>query len=188
MAAVRYLVGIALAALSMISCNNDASLQKYLVEKQDDDKFMKIDLATSLLQSEESNFTPEEQDVLNTVKKINIVAYPIKGGNVAEYDVERKRIQTILADEKYQTLMKMGSNKQGATLKFTGDEEAVDEFIVYASDNERCFAIFRLIGDDMEPDSLIKLLTSIDKGDVEVSQLKMVGDMFSGFEKNIEID
>ena len=82
----------------------------------------------------------------------------------------------------------MGSNKQGATLKFTGDEEAVDEFIVYASDNERGFAIFRLIGDDMEPDSLIKLLTSIDKGDVEVSQLKMVGDMFSGFEKNIEID
>ncbi|MDX1463151.1 MAG: hypothetical protein R3359_08850, partial [Marinirhabdus sp.] len=63
-------------------------------------------------------------------------------------------------------------------------EEAVDEFIIYASDNERGFAVFRLIGDDMEPDSLIKLLTSIDDGDVDVTQLKTVGDMFQGFTNN----
>ncbi|MDX1463844.1 MAG: hypothetical protein R3359_12365, partial [Marinirhabdus sp.] len=115
MGAIRYLVGIVLAAMGMLSCSNDASLQQYLVDKQDDDMFMKIDLATSLLQGNSSNFTPEEQAVLNTVKKINVVAFPIKGDNAAAYEVERKKLQTILADEKYQTLLKMGSNKQGAT-------------------------------------------------------------------------
>ena len=93
---VKYTVGIALVALSMISCNSEPSLQKYLVEKQDDDKFMKIDLATSLLQGENSNFTPEEQNVLNSVKKINVVAYPLKGDK-AEYEVERNKVQAILA-------------------------------------------------------------------------------------------
>ena len=188
MAAVKYIVGIALAALSMISCNNDPSLQKYLVDKQDDDKFMKIDLATSLLQSDESNFTPEEQQVLNSVKKINVVAYPLKGSNKEGYDTERKKIQEILAAEEYQTLMKMGSNKQGATLKFTGEEDAIDELIVFASDNEKGFAVFRLIGDDMEPDNLIKLMSSIDKGDIDVSQLKSIGGMFDDMDFDMEIE
>jgi Domain of unknown function (DUF4252) len=174
---IRYIVGLTLVAMSMISCNSEPSLQKYLVEKQDDDKFMKIDLATSLLQGENSDFSPEEQKVLNSVKKINVVAYPLKG-NMAEYEEERNKIRDILSHEKYQTLMKMGSNKSGATLKYTGEEEAIDELIVFASDNEKGFAIFRLIGDDMEPDDLVKLMTSIDKGDVDVSQLKSIGTMF----------
>lgn len=174
---VRYVVGLALVALSMISCNSEPSLQKYLVEKQDDDKFMKIDLATSLILSEKSNFSAEEQKVLNSVKKINVVAYPLKGDK-AEYEVERKEVQAILANNKYQTLLKMGSNKSGATLSYTGEEEAIDELIVFASDNEKGFAIFRLIGDDMEPDDLVKLMTSIGKGDMDVSQLKSIGNLF----------
>tara|TARA_R100000935_G_scaffold42923_1_gene65234 strand:+ start:55580 stop:56131 length:552 start_codon:yes stop_codon:yes gene_type:complete len=174
---IKYIVGLGLIALSMISCNSEPSLQKYLVEKQDDDKFLKIDLATSLLQSEDANFTQEEKEVLNSVKKINVVAYPLKG-NTAEYDVERKKVQAILANEKYQTLMKMGSNKSGATLKYTGEEEAIDELIVFASDSEKGFAIFRLIGDNMEPDNLLKLMNSIDRGDIDPSQLKSIGNMF----------
>lgn len=178
MTLIKYAIGIALAALSALSCSNDSSLQKYLVDKQDDDKFMKIDLATSLLQGDSSSFTPEEKEILNSVRKINVVAYPIKGGNEAEYDVERKKLQNILADEKYQTLMKMGSNKSGATLKYVGEEEAIDELIVFASDNSRGFAVFRLIGENMEPDNLIKLMTSIDRGDIDASQLKSIGSMF----------
>lgn len=174
---LKYVTGLALIALSMISCNSEPSLQKYLVEKQDDAKFMKIDLATSLLQGENSSFSPEEQAVLNSVKKINVVAYPLKGDN-AEYEVERKKVQAILANKQYQTLLKMGSNKSGATLKYTGEEEAIDELIVFASDNEKGFAIFRLIGENMEPDDLVKLMTSIDKGDMDVSQLKSLGNMF----------
>lgn len=174
---LKYITGLVLIALSMISCNSEPSLQKYLVEKQDDDKFMKIDLATSLLQGENSTFTQEEQAVLNSVKKINVVAYPLKG-DIAEYEVERKKVQDILANEKYQTLLKMGSNKSGATLKFTGEEDAIDELIVFASDTEKGFAVFRLIGDNMEPDDLVKLMTSIEKGDIDPSKLKSIGNMF----------
>ena len=45
MVLVRFIVGISLAALSLVSCADGSSLQRYLVDKQDDDKFLKVDIA-----------------------------------------------------------------------------------------------------------------------------------------------
>jgi len=183
----RYMVGITIALLTLMSCNSDASLQQYLVDKQDDDKFLKVDLATSLLKSNQANFSQEEQDVLETVKKINVVAYPITDGTMAEYETEKTRVKTILNDEKYQTLMKMGSGTSGATLKYVGKDGAVDELIVFASDDEKGFAVFRLLGDKMRPEDMMKLMNSIDRGDIDVSALKSVGNLFDmDIEKEIE--
>lgn len=178
MVLLKYITALTLALLALTGCDDGTSLQRYLVDKQDDDKFVKIDLATSLLQSEDASFTEEEKEILSTVKKINVVAYPIKSGNVAEYEAEKAKLKEIIGQEKYKTLMKMGSNNQGATLKYLGEEDAIDELIVFASDNERGFAVFRLLGDDMRPDSMLKLMNSIDRGDIDASQLKTIGELF----------
>jgi hypothetical protein len=178
MTLTRYIIGISLAAIALFSCSDGESLQRYLVDKQDDDKFLKIDVAASLLQTDSNSLTQEEKDILATVKKINVVAYPIKDDNNEDYDAERKQLRDIIGQEKYKTLMKYGSNKKGATLKYLGEEDAIDELIVFASDDERGFALFRLLGDDMQPDQMIKLMNSIDKGDVDVSALKSIGDLF----------
>lgn len=179
----KYVVGITIALLTLMSCNSDASLQQYLVDKQDDDKFVKVDLATSLLKSNQANFSQEEQDVLETVKKINVVAYPIADGTAADYETEKSKVTTILKDEKYQTLMKMGSGSSGATLQYVGEDGAVDELIVFASDDEKGFAVFRLLGDKMRPENMMKLMNSIDRGDIDVSALQSVGDLF-----NVDMD
>ena len=138
-----------------------------------------MDLATSLLQNENSDFTQEEKDILATVKKINVVAYPLKGENITDYQTEKDKVKSILAEEKYKTLLKMGSNNRGATLKYTGEEDAIDELIVFASDEERGFAVFRLIGDKMRPDKMMKLMNSIDNGDINIDQLSGIGDILS---------
>ncbi|WP_339702006.1 DUF4252 domain-containing protein [uncultured Marixanthomonas sp.] len=179
MTLAKYLIGITLASLALFSCDNSESLQQYLVDKQDDDKFLKVDLATSLLQNENSDFTQEEKDILATVKKINVVAYPLKGENITDYQTEKDKVKSILAEEKYKTLLKMGSNNRGATLKYTGEEDAIDELIVFASDEERGFAVFRLIGDKMRPDKMMKLMNSIDNGDINIDQLSGIGDILS---------
>lgn len=175
---VKYVTALAASILVLASCNNDKSLQRYLVDKQDDNNFMKVDLATSLLQSENANFTEEEKAVLNSVKKINVVAFPIVEGNEAEYQTEKNAVNEILAQEKYKTLIKFGSGKRGATLKYLGEEEAIDEMIVFASDNERGFAVFRLLGDDMEPAAIVKLMRGLDSGDIDASGLKTIGTIF----------
>tara|TARA_R110002072_G_scaffold23949_2_gene81925 strand:- start:31862 stop:32404 length:543 start_codon:yes stop_codon:yes gene_type:complete len=178
MGLTKYIIPIVLAVLTLLSCSNDKSLQKYLVDKQDDDKFLKVDVATSLLQSEDSSFTQEQKDILETVKKVNVVAYKISKDNMAEYESEKKKLAEIINQEKYKTLMKFGSNKQGATLKYLGEEDAIDEVIVFASDNEKGFAVFRLLGKDMRPDQMIKLMNSIDNGDIDVSKLSGIGELF----------
>ena len=90
MVLIKFVIGIGLAALTLFSCTNEKSLQRYLVDRQDDDSFLKIDIAASLLQTDNNNLSQEEKDVLKTVKKINVVAYPIKGENTADYEVKTR--------------------------------------------------------------------------------------------------
>ncbi|MFT5249670.1 MAG: hypothetical protein ACI93P_001397 [bacterium] len=175
---IKYVFGIGLAALTLFSCNNEQSLQRYLVDRQDDNSFLKIDIAASLLQTDGNNLSQEEKDILATVKKVNVVAYPIKGANAANYVVKRQELKNIIDQEQYKMLMKYGSNKQGATLKYLGEEDAIDEIIVFASDDEKGFALFRLLGANMEPAKMMKLMNAIEKGDVDIYKLKSIGSIF----------
>jgi hypothetical protein len=176
---IKYILGIGLAALTLFSCSNKESLQRYIVDRQDDDSFLKIDIAASLLQTDSANLSQEEKDILKTIKKINVVAYPIEEGNVSAYEVKMQVLKTILDQDRYKTLMKYGSNKEGATLKYVGIEDAIDEIIVFVRDDEKGFALFRLLGDDMRPEQMIKLMTAIEKGDVDISKLNSIGKIFN---------
>lgn len=167
-----------MAAFTLQSCSNN-SLQQYMVDKQDDDNYVKVDLATSLLLSPENTMSAEEKEILSTVKKINVVAYPVKDGDVAAYEAEKQILKDILDQEKYQTLMKMGSNRSGATLKYVGEEDAIDEVIIFVSDEEKGFAVFRLTGDDMKPGDMMKLMNSLQEGDLDIEQLSGIGEIFT---------
>jgi hypothetical protein len=177
MVLARYFMALALGLSALTSCS-DKSLQKYLVEKQDDDKFVKMDIAASLLQGKNSSFSQEEKDVLNTIKKVNVVAYPIVDGDTADYEKERQELKAILDQEKYKELTRINSNDWNATLKYTGEEDAIDEVIVFASDNSRGFAVFRLLGENMRPDQMLKLMESAERGDLDISKLEGFGEIF----------
>ena len=176
---IKYILGIGLAVLTLFSCSNKESLQRYIVDRQGDDSFLKIDIAASLLQTDSANLSQEEKDILKTIKKINVIAYPIEEGNVSAYEVKMQVLKTILDQDRYKTLMKYGSNKEGATLKYVGLEDAIDEIIVFVRDDEKGFALFRLLGDDMRPEQMIKLMTAIEKGDVDISKLNSIGKIFN---------
>jgi len=178
MTLIKYITALIIGIITLMSCSNNQSLQRYLVDKQSDDRFLKIDLATSLLQSDESNFTEDEQDILNTVKKVNVVAYPVKSGNMAEYETEKAIVEKIIGQEKYKTLSTIKSNDMHVTLKYLGEEDAIDEVIIFVSSDEKGFGVFRLLCDDMRPDQILKLMNSFEKGDLDISKLSGIGDIF----------
>ena len=175
---VKILTAITIAALSLVSCSNEKSLQKYLVDKQEDDRYLKVDLATSLLQSDDADFTEEQQEILNTIKKVNMVAFPVKNNDVTEYEAEKTKVREIIDQEKYKTLSKMKSKDTHITLKYLGEEDAIDEVIVFASNAEKGFGVFRLLCDDMKPGQMLQLMNSIDNGDFDMSKLSGFGDIF----------
>ncbi len=178
MVLLKYILSLGFLALSVLSCQNEKSLQKYLVEKQDDDKFMKIDIAASLLQSNTVNFTPEEKEIFNTIKKVNVVAYPIKDGDTIDYLAQKEEIMSVLDQPQYKELTRINSNNWNATLKYTGEEDAINEVIVYANDNNRGFAVFRLLGEKMRPDQMVFLINSLKNGDIDASKLSGFGPIF----------
>lgn len=158
-----------IAALSLGSCQ-EKSLQKYLVQKQDDPKFITLDVPASLLKGKNNSFTQEQLEILETVKKVNVVAYPIKEDNMLEYEKEKEQLQSVLDQPKYKELTRIKSNDVSATLKYTGDEDAIDEVIIFASDNSRGFAIFRLLGENMRPDQMLLLMKAAEKDELNLSQ------------------
>jgi len=176
---VKYITLLVLAAAALMSCNDGQSLQRYLVDKQDDDRFLKVDIATSLFLAEENNLSQEQRDILNTIKKINVVAYPLKSGKEADYESEKAIIKGIINQEKYKTLGSMKSKDMQFTMKYLGEETAIDEVVVFASSSEKGFGIFRLLCDDMRPDQALKLMNSMESGDLDLSKISGIGEMFS---------
>lgn len=183
---VRYITAAVLIALTMISCQDGESLQRYLVDKQDDDKFVKVDVATSLLENNEAEFSAEQREILNTIKKVNVVAYPIKNDNQTDYTAERAKLRAIIDQEKYTALGSFTTNGAYVTMKYLGTEDAINEVIVFASDDERGFAIFRLLGDKMNPGQMLKLMNALQLGDLNLSALGGIGDLLEGDTAEIE--
>ena len=174
---LKYSISLIALALSLASCS-EKSLQKYLVEKQDDDHFVKMDIAASLLQGNESNLSQEETETLKTIKKVNVVAYPITKGDSINYNLERAEILKILGQEQYKELARMNSEQWKITLKYTGEEDAVDEVIVFGSDDEKGFAVFRVLGNNMEPVKIMTLLKAADKNNLDFSKFSGLGEIF----------
>ncbi|MBX2829050.1 MAG: DUF4252 domain-containing protein [Flavobacteriaceae bacterium] len=175
---VKILTALIVAAVALVSCSNDKSLQRYLVDKQEDDRYLKVDLATSLLQSDDADFSEEEKEILSTIKKVNMVAFPLKNSNASDYEAEKTMVREIIDQEKYKTLSKMKSKDTHITLKYLGEEDAIDEVIVFASNEEKGFGVFRLLCDDMKPGQVLKLMNSIDNGDIDMSKLSGFSDVF----------
>ena len=172
-------LGIFLAA-TLVSCNEEPTLQSYFVDKQEDNRFVKFDVPSSLITEDSDLLNAEQKEVMQSVRKLNIMAYPIKDGDSlkTEYQQEKQNVIDILAREQYQTLISFGSPTQGASLKFVGETDAIDELVIFASDEERGFAIFRLTGNDMDPEKFVNMMRSIETGDLDVSQLNGLGQLF----------
>jgi len=173
----KYIIGISLALLTFLSCDTSKSLQSYIVEKQEDNRFLKVDLATSLL-SEIDSLPQQQRQILESIKKINVVAYPKNKGTQEDYDTEMARLSLIFNQEKYQVLGRFKTKSQKVSLMYLGSENAIDEVIVYISDNQTGLAVFRLLGKNMKPIDVIKLSEMIESGNLDLSSLTGLQDVF----------
>ncbi|HLU50708.1 MAG TPA: DUF4252 domain-containing protein [Flavobacteriaceae bacterium] len=161
---------LALAMIGMlISCSNNASLQKYFVEKLDDREFVTVDFAPGSLFDDAEGLSEENQKVLKTVKKINFLALQNEKTNPQKMASEKLRIKEILAQEKYQPLIKFGSNKQAISLYFTGNEEEIGEVIVYGNSENEGLGLVRVLGKDMNPSAILQLVMSLDEEKINLS-------------------
>ncbi|MFD1095726.1 DUF4252 domain-containing protein [Salegentibacter chungangensis] len=168
---------LAIAAVSFAACNNDPSLQEYYVSNQEDSKFIAIDMPTSMFANADS-LDEEHRATLESVKKVNVLAFPLEQGKEA-LEAEKAELQNILKNDKYQLLMKYGSNGKKAEVYFTGKEDAIDELIVFGYDDTRGVGVARVLGEDMDPAKIMKLIRSLEEGDLNVKGIKGIAGMIN---------
>lgn len=179
MKSIIYISTLVFSMMLFNACGNDASLQKYIVEKQNDHTFFTMDIPSSLILTSDNNLTDEQLKALKSIKKVNILALQLKDNNRNLYENEKERVRTILKDDKYETLLSYGSAEMGATLLFTGDVEAINELIIFASDEEKGFGLFRVIGDKMNPSQVVKLMDNVNSKNFDLSFMNEIGSLLN---------
>lgn len=177
MNSLKYLV-VVLVGFLFSSCQQQ-SLQKYLVEKQDDQAFLKADISPNSFASFTKELNEEEQQALKNIQKINLLAYPIDSSNVSKYESETRTVEAIFEQEKYQELTRVRSENWNANFYFTGgDVTSIEELIIYANDSQKGFAIARVHGKDIQLEHLIKLIQVADSKDMDLSGFSEIMNVF----------
>lgn len=167
-----------LLGLVLSSCNSKPSLQKYFVEKTESNDFIALDLASGILNIDEAQLSIEEKEALASFDKMNILAFKTDETNASRYDAEKAEVLTILNDEKYQELIRFGSGKDGGSIRFVGDDNHIEEFVVFANQKENGFALIRILGKDMNPNSVMTMLSVIKNSNIDMKQLQPLQEMF----------
>lgn len=171
--AMRAIIYLAIAvSLLLIGCNSEPTLQKFFVENSEKKDFIALDVSSDILNVDKAQLTGEQKDALASFDKMNIIAFKASDKNQKEYEVEKKKLNSILKDEQYQELIKVGSGSDGASISFVGSEDKIDEFILYANRKENGFAVIRITGDDMNPNSIMTMLSVLQKSSINLEQLK----------------
>jgi hypothetical protein len=162
------------------SCSATQSLQEYYVDNAQNPNFLAVDVPANILKLEETDLGETEMNAMRSVRKLNILAFRLTENNEAEFQVERNTVKAILKNEKYKELMKLNTKYGKGVIKYLGDEDAIDEVIIYGDNTENGFALIRILGKDMNPVHFAQLMQSLEQDDFDTEGLSQLRGIFKG--------
>ncbi|MCF6132819.1 DUF4252 domain-containing protein [Flavobacterium wongokense] len=163
---------VVLVSLFLSGCNSEPSLQKYFVESSEKKDFISVDVSPSIINMDKTKLTAEQKTALESFDKMNILAFKLDDKNKAQFEAESQKVTQILKGKDYQELMKFGSGKDAASVSFVGDMDHINEFVFYAKKKENGFAVIRILGDDMNPNNIMNMISLLKDSKLDMEQLK----------------
>jgi len=167
-------------SLLFVACSSTQSLQEYYIDSSENPNFLSIDLPVSLLNLKKIDLNEEEKEVLESLNKMNVLAFKKDDTNDADYVTEKTKVKAILKNPEFSELMKMNTPYGKATIKYLGEDDAIDEVIIYGDSKEKGFVLVRVLGDDMNPAHLVKFINAIEKSDYKGEGLDRIGEFLKG--------
>ncbi|MBJ7881783.1 DUF4252 domain-containing protein [Gelidibacter salicanalis] len=178
-ASIKNLTGMVLLVATLFSCNQGPSLQTYYVDNQEQPNFLSIDVPLSMLNLDKEQLTQDQKEAYKSIKKLNMLAYKMKPDHRADYETELAKVTSILEDPKYEELMRGGNPENGKfIIKFLGEEDDIEEFIVFGNIDGKGFAVVRVLGNEMDPNKIMTLASALDKASIDDSQLNQFTEFF----------
>ena len=171
---------LAVVALLLSSCASQQSLQEYYVDNSENPNFISLDIPASVLKMDEAELTEVQQEAISSLKKFNVLAFRVTEDNQLEYKAEKAKVKEILKGDNFTELMKINSGYGKGVIKYLGDEDAIDEVIIYGDSKEKGFALVRVLGKDMNPAHIVQLMQAIQKSDYNGEGLGEIGEFLKG--------
>ena len=113
----------------------------------------------------------------NSIKKFNFLGLQLSEDNKDSYLIEKQAIKDVLSNKKFKEIFRVKSGKSEVTVKYLGEENNIDEVVFFGADNEKGLALVRVLGDNMNPAELVKLLNKINV-DKDSNEFKSLGAIF----------
>ncbi len=173
----RHLFTLSFVLLAL-SCDNTMSLQRYFVDHQEAANFITQDIPISLLKIDPSTLTDKQKDAYQSVSRLNFLGYKVEDQNNEDLKAELATIKAILEQDKYNELIEFKQKGSAFELKYIGQNDRVDEFVLFGSDPERGFAVVRILGQDMTPEKMITLVEVLQSSTVDEEQIEAIFDFF----------
>ena len=73
--------------------------------------------------------------------------------------------------------MKLGSTEQRMRIFIKGDEDAIDEVVVFAQDNSKGFVLARVLGNDMNVADMVRFAETMDTSSAALNTAQFEGIM-----------
>ena len=159
-------------SLFLTSCNSKPTIQSYFVENSEKKDFIQLDVAPSIINVDKTKLSAEQKTALASFDKMNVLAFKVNKNNKAEFESESNKVKEILKGKEYQELMKFGSGKDAASISYVGDENHINEFILYGKKEDNGFAVVRILGKDMNPNNIMNIISILKSSNVNMDQLK----------------
>jgi len=164
--------------IALASCSSDKSLQEYYVDNSENSNFLAIDLPASMLNIEKTELKATEKKTFNSLKKLNVLAFKKTDDNEVEYEIEKTKVKSILKNKKYVDIMKLNTPYGKGVIKYLGEEDAIDEVIIYGNDEKKGFAIIRVLGKNMNPAHLVQAIQLLEKSNYKGEGLEKIVELF----------
>jgi hypothetical protein len=161
MKTIKSILILVLIAIGISSCSDKNSLQSYILENAEKVGFSSSSIPKSIMKPKTLKLTTEQQEAFEAIDRINVLVYMYDENKEVEFTTESKKIKTILKQKKYEELVNLGNK---GTIIYSGEEDAIDEIVIFLSNKEMGFAVTRIIGDDMNMNKFMELYKMIGEG------------------------
>jgi len=174
---LKYIGMLLLTFVMLTSCDNEESIQQFYVDSETNNDYLMIDIPTNIINLPESA-TLESKQAYNSIDKINLLAFKINETNKANYEIEKTRVEKILKKPNYIEMIRVNRSRSKIIAKYIGTEDSIEELIVFASNKDKGFALARVLGNDMRPENMIKLLNNLKDIDKDSDVFKKLESFF----------
>jgi hypothetical protein len=166
-------ISLSLVVVTLLtSCNQEETLQDFYVEHNDKPGYISTSIPKGIVGIDQSKLSEESAMAYNSIDKVSLIAMPINEENTVEFQTETAKLDAIFKDKKYELLMSHNNGGTNFKMMYDGTQDAIDEIIVYGKSEQMGFGVARVLGNDMNIGSIMKMMGEMEKQNINSSAIE----------------